>query len=42
MNKLYEEEYKKGNYFSFGKNWEDFLKKVDVDKINQARGIFAF
>jgi len=33
----YEQSYKDKNHFSFGKNWGNFLSKVDNDKIDQAK-----
>ncbi len=37
MNKKYEEIYKDGNYFSFGKNWQQFLKTLNEEKIEEAK-----
>lgn len=35
-NEYYEDTYNKNNHFSFGKNWEQFLKTIDKEKILEA------
>lgn len=34
---LYEETYKEKKHFSFGKNWQDFLKSLNEERINNAK-----
>jgi len=36
-NEIYEDAYKKSNHFSFGKNWQDFLKTLNNEKIEEAK-----
>lgn len=34
---IYEDIYKKSNHFGFGKNWQNFLKSLDNEKIEEAK-----
>ncbi len=40
-NKLYENIYQKNNFFSFGKNWQNFLNTLDKTKIEKATSSLA-
>lgn len=37
MNELYENTYKNQKHFSFGKNWQNFLKLIDDNRIKMAK-----
>lgn len=37
MKELYENTYEKKDHFSFGKNWQQFLKKVTPERIEEAK-----
>lgn len=36
-NEIYEESYKKPQHFSFGKNWQNFLKNLNEKKVQEAK-----
>ena len=35
--KLYEEEYKKKKHFSFGKNWTEYARHINKERIEEAK-----
>ena len=37
QNETYENTYKKQKHFSFGKNWQNFLKTLNDSKIEEAK-----
>ena len=37
MREIYENDYSKKNHFSFGKNWQNFLKTLNDEKVEEAK-----